>query len=354
MCNSLNAISCACFFRYVFIALSVIPLLEPRTIAADDTSGELALPESDTPEVVTSIQDDETTDSAACSAESVICIDGDFADWSTLPRYTDPEGDTHDTDKRGVDDEPWPIVHPDVDLLEYSVTHDNEAFYFYMRSKGRIGHTQVAKQLGRRRHRPAGRYYVTVTIDVDQNDETGYSLNEGGYYPTTQGYDTNSELEFYNGRLNVAKYLNHGIQNSNLMGQAFLDQSSGEYRAGKNGPYPAGFMSVGPSVYKDYTEWVYHADDTVTFVHDKGPAVGVGIATNAQSEDLSQIEMRFPFKGFLKDETGKPLIAVGSVVDLSFSLEASGGTDPFRGGWRHHWASDTREPILKYVVTESP
>ncbi|MDG2285584.1 MAG: hypothetical protein P8N43_08650, partial [Alphaproteobacteria bacterium] len=183
---------------------------------------------------------------------------------------------------------------------------------------------------------------------------TGYSLNEGGYYPTTRGYDTNAELEFYNGRLNVAKYLNHGVRNQAAMGQAFQNQSSGEYRAGTDGPYTAGFMRVGPSVYKNYTEWVYHADDTITFVHDKGPAVGVGIATFRQSDDLTAIEMRFPFKGFLKDETGRSLIAVGSVVALSFSLEASGGTDPFRGAGRQHWASDTGELVLKYVITKSP
>ena len=354
MCNLLIAINRVCFLHSLLIALSVMLLPGPRTIGADDTSRELASPESATAELVAKSQDDETTNRAGCSADSVICIDGDFADWSTLRRYADPEGDTHDTDARGVDDDPWPIVHPDVDLLEYSVTHDNEALYFYMRSNGRIGQTQVAKQPGRRRPQPAGRYYVTVTIDVDQNDETGYSLNEGGYYPTTRGYDTNSELEFYNGQLNVAKYLNHGVQNKHAMGQAFLDQSSGEYRAGTDGPYPAGFMSVGPSVYRNYTEWVYHANDTLTFVHDKCPAVGTGIATYEHSEDRSEIEMRFPFKGFLKDKAGKPLIAVGSVLDLSFSLEASGGTDPFRGGGKRRWASDTGEPILKYVVTESP
>lgn len=296
---------------------------------------------------------EDVTEHAESQTSSVICIDGEFTDWNAVSRYVDPEGDTHDTDPRGVNDEPWPIVHPDVDLLEFSVTHDSEALYFYMRAKGRIGHTQVAQRLGRRRRRTAGRYYVTVTIDVDQNDETGYSLNEGGYYPTTRGYDTNAELEFFNGHLNVAKYLNHGVRDKASMGQAFLDQSSGKYRAGTDGPYPAGFMSVGPSVYRNYTEWVYHKDDTITFVHDKGPAVGLGIVTYERSEDLSEIEMRFPFKGFLKDESGKPLIAVGSVVDLSFSLEASGGTDLFRGGSRRHWASDTADPILKYVVTES-
>jgi len=283
---------------------------------------------------------------------SAIRIDGDFTDWDSIQKYTDPEDDTHDTEPRSLHAEPYPVTHPDVDLLEYSVTHDSEAFYFYMRAKGRIGNT-AADRPGRRRRRPAGRYYVTVTIDVDQNDQTGYSLNEGGYHPTTRGYDTNAELEFYDGKLNVAKYLNHGVADKAAMGQAFLDQSSGQYRDGVDGPYPAGFMTVGPSVYKNYTEWVYHEDDTITFVHDKGPAVGLGIATFERSVDLCQIEMRFPFKGFLKDETGKPLIAVGSVVDLSFSLEATGGVVRINDRFLERWASDTGEPIPGYVVTQS-
>jgi len=278
-------------------------------------------------------------------AASPIRIDGDFTDWRHIRRYRDPADDTHDTTPRGVDDKPTPLVHMDVDLLEYRVTHDNEAFYFLMRSKGRIGHTQVGNDTDRK----AGRYYVNVTMDVDQNDETGYALHEGGYYPTSRGYDANAELEFYNGRMNVAKYLNHGVQSREAIGQALLDQSSGQYRDGNDGPYPAGFMRVGASVYRNYTEWVYASDDTITFVHDMGPNIGPGIAEWARSEDLRKIEMRFPFKGFLKNEDGNPLVAVGSVVDLSFSLEASGENVPSR-----RWASDTGEPITKYVITESP
>lgn len=273
---------------------------------------------------------------------SAILIDGSFDDWQALPRYTDPAGDTNSTTPYARRWRPAPVEHVDVDLLEYRLTHDDEALYFYMKSRGRIGHTQKAEG----DDKPAGRFYVNVTIDADQNDRTGYALRGGGYYPDSRGYDTNAELEFYNGELNVAKYLNHGVRSRRAMTQAFLDQSQGQYQKGTNGPYPAGFMRFGRNHYDHYTEWVYHPDDTITFVHDKGPQIGQGIVTFALSEDEHEIEMRFPFRGFLTDPQGKPVIGVGSVLDLSFSLEASGESVPAQ-----RWASDTGPPILRYAVT---
>ncbi len=271
-----------------------------------------------------------------------VVIDGQFEDWSKLPLYTDPPNDTHDTRPKRAHVRPWRVEHPNVDLLEYRLTHDSEALYFYLKARGRIGHTTKAQ--GRR---DGGRYYVSITIDVDQNDATGYSLNGGGYYPVSRGYDTNAELEFYDGEFNVAKYLNHCVPNKHSMKQAYLDQSQGQFVEGQFGPYPAGFFNLAHNHYRNYTEWVYHDDDTLTFVHDKGPRIGPGIATYALSEDEHEVEMRFPFRGFLKDENGKPTIAIGSVLDVSFSLEASGETSPVR-----RWASDTGEPVLKYAVTE--
>jgi len=274
-----------------------------------------------------------------------ITIDGKFNDWSNVRSYTDPPNDTHNTQPRGIADEPIPVEHADVDLLEYRVAHDATAICFYMRSGGRIGHTQVADEALEKR---AGRYYVSVTIDVDQSDETGYWLNEGGYHPTSNGYDVNAELEFHNGQLNVAKYLNHGVSSRRARRRAFRDQSNGQFRRRKRGPYPAGFMRLGPSVYDFYTEWVYHADDTLTFVRDKGPALGLGIASFSLSADSHKIEMRFPLKGFLKDEKGQPIIGADSVLDISCSLEASGESVPAQ-----RWASDTGEPITKYRMTSA-
>lgn len=312
--------------RNTIIAVLMIRLFSGECLRADDS-------EQNTP-----------SDSETATAPAPIIIDGAFEDWRGIPTYTDPAGDTHTTTPYRPRRRPPAVEHPDVDLLEYRVTHDDESFYFYMRSRGRIGHTQ--KEAGKAQR--AGRFYVNVTIDVDQNNETGYALRGGGYYPDSRGYDTNAELEFYNGQLNVAKYLNHGVRSKRAMHQAFLDQSAGQFRKGTSGPYPAGFMRLGPNHYDNYTEWVYHDNDTITFVHDKGPVVGTGIASYALSEDAHEIEMRFPFRGFLTSKDGQPIISTGSVLDLSFSLEASGESVPSK-----QWASDTGPPIQKYVLTPS-
>jgi hypothetical protein len=268
-----------------------------------------------------------------------IVIDGEFEDWAAARSYFDPPNDTHDTDHNQRTDEPTRIEHPDADLLEYKVAHDQQSLYFYFRTRGRIGHTQKGDS-----ERDPGRYYVIVAIDVDENDDTGYWIHEGGYYPTTRGYDVNAEIEYFDGQLNTACCLNHGARNSDELAQAFLDQSQGRYQRDNDGPYPAGFMRLLPGTYEQYTQWVYHDDDSLTFVRDKGPVVK-GIASAAVSQDGHQLESQFPFRGFLKDETGAAIIAPGSTLDLSFSLEASGEYALGR-----KWASDTGDPIEGYEV----
>jgi len=176
----------------------------------------------------------------AAPAAHKIVIDGNMEDWSSLASHTDPAGDTHDTDHIARDDTPRPVNHPDVDLLEYKVSHDAENLYVYLRSKGTIARTQ------RSADGVPGRYYVVVTIDVDDNDETGYWISEGGYYPTTRGYDVNAEVEFFDGELNTVCYLNHGALDAAELHQAFLDQSLGKYQEGNDGPYPVGFMKILP------------------------------------------------------------------------------------------------------------
>jgi hypothetical protein len=274
------------------------------------------------------------------TAEPVINIDGRFDDWAVARSYADPVGDTHATGHKRKDDVPRPVEHPDVDLVEYKVAHDNDHLYCYLRSRGQIANTQIGDGT-----KPGGRYYVIVTIDADDNDDTGYWLHEGGYYPTSRGYDLNVEVEYYNGELNTACYLNHGARDAAELHQAFLDQSAGKYERGRDGPYPAGFLRLLPGTYKQYTQWVYHDDGRLTFVRDEGPVVK-GIATAAVSEDGHQIEAKFPYRGFLHDERGRAIMATGRKLDLSFSLEASGELATGRD-----WASDTGEPIMGYVLT---
>ena len=119
-----------------------------------------------------------------------ITIDGRFADWAGVPVYTDPPHNEHDTSHAGRTDIPKHVEHADVDILEYKFTHDAENVYAYFKARGQIGRTQAAGP-GKR----AGRYYAIVAIDVDQDERTGYWLHEGGFYPTSGGYDLNAELE---------------------------------------------------------------------------------------------------------------------------------------------------------------
>lgn len=291
-----------------------------------------------------------------------IKIDGNFNDWKRVRTYTDPDGapgvlhdgipDVHDTDHNQVGDVPSYVDHPDVDILEYKFTHDKNNLYAYFKADGIIGNTQTA-DLGR-----AGRYYVIVTIDVDNDDSTGYPLHEGGYFPTSSvdRYDMNMEAEYYDGQLNTAHYLSHdalGPENgaeiredfANLTLEGYVPTDVGNVDVpGPAGPYTPGFAQPAPGNYDNYTQWVYHEDGTLTHVQDKGPVVP-GIMTVALSPDGHEIEIAAPFEGFLTDSFGNPNMALGKKIDISFSLEASGELAP-----DGEWASDTADPIVGYVL----
>ena len=266
-----------------------------------------------------------------------IKINGRFGDWAGIPSYTDPVGDTHDTDHSGQNDTPAAVDHTDVDLVEFKITHDTENLYAYFKSAGIIGRTQKPSE------GTAGRFYVIVTIDVDNNDETGYWLHEGGYYPTSPGYDMNMEVEFFGGYFNTGHYLNHGCRNESEFLGAQKQQSKG-------------FVKLRPGTYDWYTQWVYWDWPTgleeeiilpngaaIVWVVDKGP-VYQGIVEIGVSADGHRAEMKAPFRGFLNLKNGTPLIRLGRRIDVSFSLEASG--ELAAGG---QWASDTAEPV-KYKL----
>ena len=283
-----------------------------------------------------------------------ITIDGNFSDWASVPSHSDPVGtavvngipNTHDTDHSLPGDIPAYVNHPDVDLLEYKFTHDSSNFYAYFRATGIIGNTiSNASQ--------HGRYYVIVTIDVDNNTNTGYGLHEGGYYPTSYGYDMNMEFEYYDCHPNKGNYLNHGCTNDVQLAAAFQDQM-------------VGIVRVLPGIYDKYTEWVWYdspsgpnsgtnnlpsPDDyaSIRFVKDKGPSYQ-GIIRIARSADGHEVEMVAPFRGFMRDATqphtsAKPIVSLGKTMKISMSLEASGELAP--GGT---WASNTGDPITGYSL----
>jgi hypothetical protein len=268
-----------------------------------------------------------------------IVIDGKFEDWKDVPVYHDPDHNEHDTDHNQSGDRPERVDHPDVDLLEYKFAHDANNLFAYFKARGVIGRTQPAGA-----GKSAGRYYAIITLDVDNDEKTGYWLHEGGFYPTSRGYDVNAEIEWFGNRFNTGHYINHCCRDQGELDQAFLDQSAGRFKKAHAGPYPAGFMRLGPGTYKHYTEWVYHADRTITFVRDKGPQT-LGIIEGALSPDGHELEMIIPMKGFLVDPHGEPLMKLGRTINISFSLEASG--ELTKSG---KWASNTGAPIRGYVL----
>jgi hypothetical protein len=278
-----------------------------------------------------------------------IVIDGSFDDWNAVQSYFDP---AHDQTLDWHGDPPPPLAddpdHPDIDILEYKFTHDHQNLYAYFRARGVIGNTQrQADGNGR-----AGRYYVIVTIDVDNDDTTGYWLHEGGYYPTSSGYDMNMEIEFYDGAFNTGHYINHGA-----LSEADLPALTEQQKQG--------VVDVRPGTYDHYTQWVMFNDPTtgdhdlndgtsITFVEDRGP-VYQGIISAALSPDGHELEMVAPFIGFMSypgaqpGQRGDPIMALGRTIDISFSLEASGEltTPPGDNG---EWASDTAAPIVGYFL----
>lgn len=284
-----------------------------------------------------------------------INIDGSFNDWSGVPSHTDAAygqfhtgtniPDVHTTDPWDPSmpsSYPTATNHPNVDLREFKFTHDENNLYAYFRSAGTIGAT------GHRApgtNDPQGRYYVIVTIDVDNNDSTGYWLHDGGYGPTSNGYDMNFELEFYDGSWNTGHYLSHDALTQagedNDIRDLTTNQWNGSY---ESGPYTPGFVQPAPGNYDNYTQWVYQANDTLTLVRDRGPVVP-GIVTMALSADGHEIEICAPMKGFLKNALNQPNMALGKTIDVSFSLEASGELAPGRD-----WGSDTSDPIVGYVL----
>ncbi len=267
-------------------------------------------------------------------AQNNIIIDGNFDDWTDVPvAVTDPADDVHDTDGNYPDDgAPSYVAYSDVDILEVKFTNDAENLYGYMKSTGIIGRTSV-DSLGQK----AGRYYFIFTIDVDNNDTTGYRLKEGGYYPDSKGYDMNMEVEFYNGSYNTGHYINHEYISEEDFDANWLNDLENRV------------VRLAPGTYDWYSQWVMFPNDSFVVVEDKGP-VYYGIIKIAVSEDGHEAEMVAPLWGFLKTPEGVPIIDVNRTIKVSASLEGSGELSEGSSGPTHsNWGSDTAEPFLYEV-----
>ena len=273
-------------------------------------------------------------------AQENIVIDGNFNDWVNLPvLVTDLPNDEHDTDWFGDGlSEPRPRTYSDVDILEVKFTHDRENLYGYVKAIGEVGRTSREAD-GHKK----GRYYYIITIDVDNNDSTGYPLQEGNYWPNSTGYDMNMEIEFYNGAFNTGHYINHEFMNE------------AELEAGRVDLYNY-IIRLAPGTYDNYLQWVVFPDSSIVDVKDKGP-VYQGIIEVGVSADGHEAEMKAPMWGFFWDENGVPIVKLGNTIDISFSLEGSGelsesAVELGYDGTRSVWGSDTADPIVGYYLED--
>ncbi len=277
-------------------------------------------------------------------AQDDITIDGNFEDWIDIPvGVLDSANDVHDTEGYPIDGQPSEFFeYSDVDLLEVKFANDDSTLYVYMKATGIIGRTS-ADTLG---HARDGRYYFIVTLDVDDNDTTGYRLSEGGYYPDDIGYDMNMEVEFYAGAFNTGHYLNH----------EYLNRV--DYESNWENDLAQGIVRLAPGTYDWYSQWVMFSDSSYVAVKDKGP-VYQGIIEIAVSEDGHEAEMNAPFWGFLKTPEGDNIIDVNRNIIVSASLEASGELSEeaarlgYTPGSQSVWGSDTADPFSYYVKSST-
>jgi len=155
----------------------------------------------------------------------------------------------------------------------------------------------------------------------------------------------NFELEFFDGSWNTGHYLSHDATSQAGEDQDIRDLTSSQWNGSyESGPYTPGFVQPAAGNYDNYTQWVYQANDTVTLIRDRGPVVP-GIVSMALSPDGHEVEIRAPFKGFLKTAANVPNMDLGKTLDVSFSLEASGELAPGQD-----WGSDTGDTIVGYYL----
>jgi len=268
-----------------------------------------------------------------------ILIDGHFDDWAALPvLVADSARDEHDTDWWG-DGLPAPRSrkYSDIDIREVKFTHDRENLYGYCKATGLIGRTSKSAD-----GLKAGRYYFIITIDVDNNDSTGYPLQEGNYWPNSNGYDMNMEVEFYDGAFNTGHYINHEFLTEAELDQGRLDLENRMIR-------------LKPGTYEHYLQYVVFPDTSFVYVSDRGDPILGGIIEVAVNGHEAKMEA--PMWGFFREPNGNPLVALGKTIDISFSLEGSGELSESAlelgyNGTKSVWASDTAEPIVGYFLED--
>jgi len=244
-----------------------------------------------------------------------IAIDGRFDDWRSVPGVDDPRGDkVHYLD-----------YNPDTDILQFKIANDDSHLFLYSRVAGRHGNSG-----------PQGRYYWYTYIDADRDPTTGYSptRDDDCYFGVDIGDDCEAQFEFVGGR--------------------FIKTFFGFTGVGTEAEVLRGRVRLGPSWYSPYdeqgrprdrykVEYVRRGNRTcITEDYTEGTSEDIVMAL---SPDGSEVEMAVEFSGFLADQSGRPLLALGQSIDAAVGAEA---TCELHGGTR--WGADSSPVIYGYTL----
>ncbi len=246
-----------------------------------------------------------------------IAIDGDFDDWRNIAGVDDPRGDLV----------PYLEYIPDVDLLEFKVSHDNQNIYLYARVAGKVG----------RSHPRGGRAYFYAYMDVDRDSGTGFlpTRDDDCYFGVDIGDDCEVQFEFVNNALRKTFYGFCGIGgNANVLKQQVSVGKSQYGRFDTQGVERANYKS----------EYIYRNKVTeITEDLKLGTSDTIHLAV---SPDGSEVEVSSTFTGFLKNPSGQPTVQLGQTIDLAVGMECD--SKAYLG--KTAWGADSTRAIRGYEL----
>jgi len=230
------------------------------------------------------------------------------------------------------------VYNPHVDIIESAIAHNKNKVFAYFKAVGAIGLTTTTPS--------AGRAYLQINMDIDNNANTGYCPSLGGYYPQQCGVDLSFEIEMYNGTFNTGHIILHAHKN-----ESDIPLIQSEILTGF-------FAPNGPDLpYNLYEEWVYydkqppqeeidrcnkgvvngngdgffkveysnnHKDAWVCFMSDECDGPFAGVFEYGFSEDQTELEMGVPFEAFMYNSlTNEPNLQLGMSITMQMNLETS-------------------------------
>ncbi len=255
--------------------------------------------------------------SAEAPAPAKITIDGNFDDWRNVSGIDDPRGDLV----------PYLEYIPDVDLLEFKVTNDDERIFFYARVAGQVGKTAPH----------GGRSYFYAYMDVDRNPGTGFlpTRDDDCYYGVDIGDDCEVQFEFVDNAYRKGFYGFCGKGGDENVLKQVLTLGKSQYGR---------FDDAGAERADYKTEYIYHGGKTeVTEDLKLGDSDTIRVAV---SPDGHEVEVSSTLAGFLKNAEGKPTLALGQTIDLAIGMETDSKAYPMKS----RWGADNTIPIRGYTL----